>query len=97
MTCTGNVLEYCGGPSKLDLYMLNTTSVVPTSTPTPSNLTSVSTSPTAVSTSSTRTSSTSSTATPSGPFTVTNVAGWNYLGCYSEGRFLLCFHFVHFV
>ncbi len=73
MLCSGNSLEYCGGASRLNLYKLNTSAIVPTS----------SNSVSASATSSTR-STTSSTPTPSGPVTVTAVAGWSYLGCYSE-------------
>ena len=32
MLCGGNVSEYCGGPNRLDMYQLNGTLPVPTST-----------------------------------------------------------------
>ena len=72
MVCNGNALEYCGGASRLNLYILNTTAPIPT--------TSASTATTGTNSG----TSTSSTPVPTGPITVTNVAGWNYLGCYSE-------------
>lgn len=69
MICAGNQLEYCGGPSRLDLYALNGTAVVTTTTSTVSSPTS--------------TTSSSSTAAPT-PTTVTSLSGYTYLGCYSE-------------
>jgi hypothetical protein len=33
MTCTGNPLQYCGGPNRLELYETNTTAPDPTSQP----------------------------------------------------------------
>ena len=35
MTCGGNATEYCGGPNRLDVFMLNTSLPAPTGTPTP--------------------------------------------------------------
>ncbi|KAF7884514.1 uncharacterized protein EAF02_004850 [Botrytis sinoallii] len=110
MLCKGNTKEYCGGPGKLDVYMLNTvTSSSPSmistitttsttsssgasSTSTTQNTTSNSTSILSSSTSPTtsipstisKTSTTLAIPTPTGPITVTNVTGYNYLGCYSE-------------
>lgn len=87
MLCKGNTKEYCGGPGRLDVYMLKT--ITPASQSTTSTSTSISasssSSSTSASSSSTLTSSTSSvTPTPTGPITVTNVPNYNYLGCYSE-------------
>ncbi|KAG4032100.1 hypothetical protein MFRU_007g00140 [Monilinia fructicola] len=87
MLCKGNTKEYCGGPGRLDVYMLKT--ITPASQSTTSTSTSISasssSSSTSASSSSTLTSSTSSvTPTPTGPITVANVPNYNYLGCYSE-------------
>ncbi|KAF7951604.1 hypothetical protein EAE96_006907 [Botrytis aclada] len=98
MLCTGNAKEYCGGPGKLDVYMLNTAtspsqSITSTSTitsttsssSTSSTFTTQTTIPTSTSYLSSSTSSTVSTLpTSTGPITVTNIPGYNYLGCYSE-------------
>ncbi|APA14815.1 hypothetical protein sscle_13g095850 [Sclerotinia sclerotiorum 1980 UF-70] len=106
MLCKGNAKEYCGGPGRLDVYMLNTASSPPQSTTSTSSTTSITSSSTTSSTSTTQitststptsSSSTSSTVstsssisstsaipTPTGPITVTNVPGYDYLGCYSE-------------
>ena len=71
MLCNGNSTEYCGGPNRLNMYQLNGTVSTPT--------TSAGATPTA-----TVTGLASATATPTGPFTVGNFNGWNYLGCYSD-------------
>ncbi|CAD6446517.1 86c7ab1a-b181-4c17-907e-67653ddef4d4 [Sclerotinia trifoliorum] len=89
MLCKGNAKEYCGGPGRLDVYMLNTASSSTTSSTSTAQTTSTSTSPSSFSTLSTpstpsSTSSTSAIPTPTGPITVTNVPGYDYLGCYSE-------------
>ncbi|KAF7895090.1 hypothetical protein EAF00_006904 [Botryotinia globosa] len=104
MLCKGNTKEYCGGPGKLDVYMLNTatsssSSMISTSTTTSTtsssgtsstsmteNTTSTSTSSLSSSTPPTilTTSTSSAIPTPTGPITVTNLTGYNYLGCYSE-------------
>ncbi|KAF7950917.1 uncharacterized protein EAE97_002469 [Botrytis byssoidea] len=104
MLCKGNTKEYCGGPGKLDAYMLNTaasssSSMISTST-TISTTSSSATSSTSMTENTTLTSTsslssstpptilTTSTSsaipTPTGPITVTNLTGYNYLGCYSE-------------
>lgn len=87
MLCKGNSKEYCGGPGKLVVYMLNITtsssvSVTSTSTITSTSTSSSSTSSSSItqtSTSSSSTSSSSSTTsaipTPTGPITVTNLPG----------------------
>jgi hypothetical protein len=78
---TGNQNEYCGGADRLNLYMLNTSAIVPTgssSTTQPTTSTSFSTGGTSSTTSS------AASASPTGPHTVTTLAGWNYLGCYTE-------------
>ncbi|KAF7912733.1 uncharacterized protein EAF01_001754 [Botrytis porri] len=107
MLCKGNAKEYCGGPGKLDVYMLNTAtssspSMISTSTTasttsssgTSSISTTENTTSTSISTLSSSISPTTSTPstisttsvfpTPTGPITVTNLTGYNYLGCYSE-------------
>lgn len=75
MTCSGNSNEYCGGPSRLNLYTVGETP--PSSAillPTTSQATSVSSSNIAFTTSSTSISAD----TKAGSFT--------YQGCYTEGR-----------
>ncbi|KAL8688550.1 MAG: hypothetical protein Q9218_005568, partial [Villophora microphyllina] len=75
MFCNGDQLEYCGGPNRLSTYKVNSTAV-----------TSSSTTATGTSAAGTPTSATSSsTPTPTGPITVQSLAGYSYLGCYSEG------------
>ena len=84
MTCSGNPLEYCGGPDRLNMYQYETNGTATVST-TATGTAAVS--PTATGTaavSSTATHSSSATPTPTGPITVGNFAGWNYMGCYSE-------------
>ena len=72
MTCSGNASEYCGGPSRLNMYQFNA-AAVSTATATASATASVSASGNAT-----------AAATPTGPVTVTNLAGHSYMGCYSE-------------
>ena len=86
---TGNQNEYCGGASRLNLYKLNTTVIVPTSM---SSATTISSTYTSTSSSSASvlvsvtisTTSTSASPSPTGPQTVINLAGWNYMGCWTE-------------
>ena len=73
MLCNANQTEYCGGPNRLNMYQ---------AAPVLSNST---TSATTVVASSTVPATTTAAPTPTGPITVTNLAGYNYLGCYSEG------------
>ncbi len=86
MVCKGNALEWCGGGNRLNLYNLDGSDPVPTSTVT--TLRSTKPASTRVSTSSRSISISSASSpvapTPTGPITVTSLAGWNYLGCYSE-------------
>lgn len=79
MTCAGNASEYCGGPNRLNMYILNFNATTSTSTTATATATSNSTvTGTSVGT------STSTTPTPTGPITVTNITGHAYMGCYSE-------------
>lgn len=68
MTCNGNATEYCGGPNRLSTYQKNSTLSASTST----------------SASATAATSTSAIPSATGPITVQNLAGYSYLGCYSE-------------
>lgn len=75
MTCSGNSNEYCGGPSRLNLYTLGGT--LPSSAtllPTTSQATLVSSSNIAPTTSSTS------------PFAVTKADSFAYQGCCTEGK-----------
>ena len=74
MLCNANRTEYCGGPNRLNMYQ---------AAPVLSNSTTNAT--TTVVASSTVLATTTAAPTPTGPITVTNLAGYNYLGCYSEG------------
>ena len=69
MVCNGNANELCGGGNRLNAYQVNGTAATSTSVTT--------------STAASITISTA-TATPTGPLTVGNFAGYAYLGCYSE-------------
>jgi hypothetical protein len=66
--CMGNSLEYCGAGQRLSVYTMN----------------GVSQSPSLSGSSTSSTSSISASPSPTGPQTVTTLAGWNYLGCYTE-------------
>ncbi|KAL8931128.1 MAG: hypothetical protein Q9208_000232 [Pyrenodesmia sp. 3 TL-2023] len=71
MTCNGNASEYCGGPNRLTMYKLNTTSTF-TSTATGTGATST-------------TASASATATvPAGPAIKSSISTWSYHGCMTE-------------
>lgn len=86
MVCKGNVLEYCGGGSRLNLYILDSNDPVPTGTVTSNTVgssTGLSVSTRSISASSTSSSPTSP-PVPTGPQTVTVLPGWSYIGCYSE-------------
>lgn len=86
MVCKGNALEWCGGGNRLNLYILDGSDPVPISTVT--TLSSTKTASTGISTSlksiSASTTSSPVAPIPTGPITVTSLAGWIYLGCYSE-------------
>ncbi|KAH7403338.1 hypothetical protein BKA64DRAFT_706835 [Cadophora sp. MPI-SDFR-AT-0126] len=87
MICKGDPLQWCGGGSRLNLYMLDGNDPVPSST-----VKSISTTKPASTGGSTSskslsvslTSTPTPVATPTGPITVTTLPGWSYLGCYSE-------------
>ncbi|PVH87180.1 WSC-domain-containing protein [Cadophora sp. DSE1049] len=87
MVCKGDPLQWCGGGSRLNLYILDGNDPVPTSTVRTLSTTKP-TSTGASSSSKSLTGSLTSTSTPAptptGPITVTNLPGWSYLGCYSE-------------
>src|SRR6187402_3604837 len=92
MICKGNPNQYCGGGARLNLYMLDGSAPLPTSTVKASSSTrmastSLTSSKDTFSTISTTLVSTvppPPSSTPTGPITVTNLPGWTYLGCYSE-------------
>ncbi|KAG4435070.1 hypothetical protein IFR05_009460 [Cadophora sp. M221] len=77
MTCNGNALEICGGPSRLSLYIFGS---APSSTSTARATTSTSVGTTAVGTTSVRPTTTSS-VTPVATGLPTN---WSYAGCYVD-------------
>ncbi|MCJ1369596.1 hypothetical protein MMC20_000808 [Loxospora ochrophaea] len=78
MLCGGNQTEYCGAGNRLSLYQRNASLTSTSSAP--------STASSSTSTGSLTTSTTSSSATPSstGPSNAL-VAGYSFIGCYSEG------------
>lgn len=80
MLCNGDKLEYCGGPNRLSAYKTNSTLTSSSS----SSMSSTSTTGAATGTSTSGTTSSTPTPTPTGPITVQNLAGYTYLGCYSE-------------
>ncbi|MCJ1414010.1 hypothetical protein MMC32_000335 [Xylographa parallela] len=69
MTCAGNITEYCGGPSRLNMY---------------SQTLEASTASATLASAPSATLATSPAPTPTGPITVTELAGYTYLGCYNE-------------
>ncbi|KAL9029704.1 MAG: hypothetical protein Q9196_002082, partial [Gyalolechia fulgens] len=71
MFCDGDKLEYCGGPNRLSTYKTH------------SSLT-ISSSGTTTTTTSGTPSDISAATTPTGPITLQSLAGYTYLGCYSE-------------
>ncbi|KAL8830675.1 MAG: hypothetical protein Q9170_005627, partial [Blastenia crenularia] len=79
MLCNGDQLEYCGGPNRLSTYKTN--SSLATSSSTSASITG---SASGTSTSGTTSSITTAAPTPTGPITVQSLAGYSYLGCYSE-------------
>jgi hypothetical protein len=92
MTCTGNAKEYCGGSNRLNLYALNGTittsssnSLAPTSTSQTGTSSATGTGSSSTLTGTSTMTSSPAASTPTGPITVTNLAGYTYLGCYSEG------------
>ncbi|OAA49482.1 Carbohydrate-binding WSC [Metarhizium rileyi] len=98
MTCNDNSTEYCGGPSRLNVYKLNTGDTTTTKTTTAASITvstsSVSTTASNTTTSSTSTTSsssetskvttTSSTPTPTGPVKKARIGNWIFQGCWTE-------------
>ncbi|KAL9044249.1 MAG: hypothetical protein Q9214_002599 [Letrouitia sp. 1 TL-2023] len=80
MTCGGNPRQLCGGPNRLNFYAAGAASSSKTSTTTSQTSTTSKTTSTSTSTS----TSTTSTAVSTGPVTVSNLAGYKYLGCYNE-------------
>lgn len=93
MPCNDNGTEYCGGPSRLNVYQkggsasttTTTLPTTPTTTPgTPGNTTTP-VSPVNPSTTTTTTTTSSPTATPTGPSRKPVVStNWQYQGCWTE-------------
>lgn len=83
MPCNDNSTEYCGGPSRLNVYQMGdvsepSTTTTSISTPAPGNQTSSTTTPTP-------TSSSSAEPTPTGPTRKQVVSkNWHYQGCWTE-------------
>lgn len=73
MLCKANATEYCGGGNRLNMYKHNAAVVSTTVTPSATSFSNA----TAVAT-------TTASPTPTGPITVTQLSGYNYLGCYNE-------------
>lgn len=74
MTCSGNPYEYCGGPSRLNLYTVGgTASSSAILLPTTAQATLVSS------------SNIASTTSSSSTFAVTTASSFTYQGCYTEG------------
>lgn len=82
MLCGGNNTEYCGGPGRLNMYGINGSLPVPTTSSTTTS--GPTTTPTGNFSMTSTTSTTSAPPTPTGPITVQTLARWTYLGCYSE-------------
>lgn len=89
MTCNDNSTEYCGGPSRLNVYRLGSPAGSTSSTGMSTSSSTASTprtpsSTTVVTTSTTTSSSSSSALTPTGPAVKKTVGRYSFQGCWTE-------------